>query len=64
MSDAGHLMSTILRDYGTYASAKNDEAASEQRHGEIDKYYRNRSAEAAKAIKDGLNKIKNLNYAW
>lgn len=64
MSDAGHLMSTLLRDYGTYASAKNDEIASEQRHGEVDKYYRNRSAEAAKAIKDGLNKIKNLNYAW
>ena len=64
MSDAGHLMSSILRDYGTYASAKNDEIASEQRHGEADKYYRNRSAEAAKCIKDGLNKIKNLNYAW
>jgi hypothetical protein len=64
MSDAGHLMSTILRDYGTYASAKNDEIESEKRHGETDRYYRNRSAEAAKAIKDGLNKIKNLNYAW
>jgi hypothetical protein len=64
MSDAGHLMSSILRDYGTYASAKNDEEASEKRHGEVDRYYRNRSAEAAKAIKDNFNKIKNMNYAW
>ena len=64
MSDAGSHMSRILQDYGYYAQAKNDEAKSEQRHGEIDKYYRNRSAEYAKAIKDAYNKISTLNYAW
>ena len=64
IGDAGSHMSSILQDYGYYASAKNDEAKSEKRFGEVDKYYRNRSAEYAKAIKDAYNKIKTLNYAW
>lgn len=64
MSDAGNLMSNILRDYGYYASAKNDAETSAARHGEQDKYYINRAAGYAKSIKDYYNKVKAKNYAW
>jgi hypothetical protein len=64
MSDAGNLMSRILRDYGYYAGAKNSEADSEKRHGEVDTYYQREAAKYAKEIKDSMNKIKALNYAW
>ena len=64
MSDAGNHMSNILRDYGYYAQGKNDQAKSEERHGEIDKYQRDRSAQYAKSIKDAYNKISTFNYAW
>jgi len=64
IGDAGSIMSSILRDYGSYAAAKNDEVKSKERWGEDDTYYRDRSAGYAKAIKDSCNKIKTLNYAW
>jgi hypothetical protein len=64
MSDAGNLMSNILRDYGYYASAKNDADTSRERHGEIDTYYTNRVKEYAKTIKDHSKKIDTKNYAW
>jgi len=64
MSDAGNHMSNILRDYGYYAQGKNDQAKSEERWGEMDKYQRDRSAQYAKSIKDAYNKISTFNYAW
>ena len=64
MSDASNLMSNIIRDYGYYASAKNDAEISAQRHNEIDKYHINRAAGYAKSIKDQYTKVKTKNYAW
>jgi hypothetical protein len=64
MSDAGNLMSQILRDYGSYASALNDAIESEKRHGEKDNYYLNSAKSYAKSLKDYSNKVKSKNYAW
>jgi hypothetical protein len=64
MSDAGNLMNNIIRDYGYYATAKNNSAESESRHGERDNYYEKQAASYAKNIKDYLNKVKSKNYAW
>ena len=64
LSDAGNLMSQILRDYGYYASAVKDADESAKRHGEVDNYYKNRAAGYAKTIKDYVTKVKTMNYAW
>jgi hypothetical protein len=64
MGDAGNLMSNLIREYGYYASAKNDSEKSEKRHGEVDSYYTARSNGYAKSIKDYANKVKTMNYAW
>jgi len=64
MSDAGNLMSNILRSYASYASAMNSAQQSEQRHGEKDSYYLNSAKGYAKDLKDYATKVKNKNYAW
>ncbi len=64
MSDAGNQMSSLLTDYARYVDFKNSAEESKSRFGDSDKYYENQSAAYAKNIKDRLNKIKNLNYAW
>lgn len=64
MSDAGNLMSNILRTYDSYASAMNNAVESEKRHGMVDTYYTNTAAQQAKYLKDYSTKVKAKNYAW
>lgn len=64
MSDAGNQMSSILSDYSRYVEYKNSAEISQERFGEMDGYYNREADNRAKSIKDRLNKIKNLNYAW
>jgi hypothetical protein len=64
MSDAGNLMSNILRTYDSYANAMNSAEESEKRHNMVDTYYRNSAGQYAKTLKDYSNKVKAKNYAW
>jgi len=64
MSDAGHQMSSLLSEYSRYVESKNSAEESKSRFGDADSYYEGQAKTQAKSIKDRLNKIKNLNYAW
>jgi hypothetical protein len=64
MSDAGNLMSNMLRTYDSYATAMNNAVESEKRHNMVDTYYTNTAGQYAKTLKDYSNKVKAKNYAW
>jgi len=64
MTDATYLMNNILTVFGRYTSALTDAIKSKETHGILDTYHDESAKRYAKEIRDYVNKIPSLNYAF
>ena len=64
MSDAAYHMKNILDEYQRYVGYVQQEEASIARYGQAESWYKNEVENYAKSVKDKVDQIGSMSYAW